>query len=125
MNDLDSKIKEYFPYESVYKSPERYSVFIGKNLPSFIRDWLISKFTEENGELDKEALLEFLETYIPMKNNKIKGELINEGKLIKVLTRIIVEPDVKSGVLRFSIPELNIKFNEGRVPPHIAKNILN
>ncbi|EHP83893.1 BREX system Lon protease-like protein BrxL [Methanotorris formicicus] len=121
MSNLDSKIKRYFPYESVYKSPERYSVFIGKNLPSFIRDWLISKFTDEDGELDKDALLEFLETYIPIKNDKIKGELINEGKTIKILTRIIVEPDVKSGILKFSIPELNIKFSEGRVPQHIAK----
>jgi len=41
MNPLDEKIRNSFPDESVYKIPKRYSVFSGKSLPSFIKDWLI------------------------------------------------------------------------------------
>ncbi|MBU7048062.1 MAG: BREX system Lon protease-like protein BrxL [Theionarchaea archaeon] len=121
MNNLDTKIKETFPEESVYKAPERYSVFSGKNLPSFIKDWLIKKFTDENDELYVDGLLKFLEDHIPQKNDKIKGKLINDNKDIRLLTRIVVVPDIKTGILRFSIPDMGIKLNEGRIPSYVAK----
>lgn len=121
MKDLDTKIKETFPEESVYKAPERYSVFSGKNLPSFIKDWLIKRFTGENDELYANDLLKFLEDHIPQKNDKIKGRLINDRKDITLLTRIVVTPDIKTGILRFSIPDMGIKLNEGRIPSYVAK----
>ncbi|MDD3103817.1 MAG: hypothetical protein PHY24_06355 [Candidatus Cloacimonetes bacterium] len=43
---LDEKIQQYFPLESVYKDPEAYTVFTGRNLPSFVKDWLIKCFSE-------------------------------------------------------------------------------
>lgn len=121
MMELDRKIKNFFPDESVYKIPERYSVFSGKNLPSFIKDWLTKKFTDSDGTLDAEGLLRFLGEHIPQKDSKIKGRLINDGEDITVLARLIIEPDVKTGVLRFSIPDMGIKLNEGKVPSYIAK----
>ncbi len=52
---LDKKIPEVFPEECGYKVEENYSVFTGKNLPSFIKDWLVKKFTDEEETLDKQA----------------------------------------------------------------------
>ncbi|MDI6889412.1 MAG: BREX system Lon protease-like protein BrxL [Thermodesulfovibrionales bacterium] len=121
MNELDKKIRDTFPEESVYKIPERYSVFSGKNIPSFIKDWLIKKFTDIDGTLDSEALLRFLNDHIPQKNSKIKGRMINDAEEIVILTRLVIEPEVKTGVLRFSIPDMGIKLNEGKVPTYIAK----
>ena len=121
MMELDIKIKNYFPDESVYKIPERYSVFSGKNLPSFIKDWLIKRFTDSDGMLDSEGLLRFLNEHIPQKDNKIKGRLINDREEVTILTRLVIEPEVKTGILRFSIPDIGIKLNEGRVQPFIAK----
>lgn len=46
--------------ESVYKVQERYSIFAGRNLPSFIKDWLIKRFTDDDGELYADDLLNFL-----------------------------------------------------------------
>ncbi len=121
MNELDKKIRDTFIDESVYKISERYSVFSGKNLPSFIKDWLIKKFTDSDGTLDKNGLLNFMDEHLPQKDNKIKGRLINDGDDITVLARLIVEPDVKSGILRFAIPDMGIKLNEGKIPSYIAK----
>jgi len=121
MTQLDKKIKELFPEESLYKVPERYSVFSGKNVPSFIKDWLIKKFTDSDGMLDTEGLLRFLNNHIPQKDNKIKGRLINDREEITILTRLVIEPEVKTGILRFSIPDIGIKLNEGRVASFIAK----
>jgi len=52
MNDLDGKIKELFKEESVLKTPERYQIFHGNPLPSFIKDWLIKRFTDKEGDLE-------------------------------------------------------------------------
>ncbi len=122
MNNLDKKIKEIFSEASVYKSPQRYGIFSGKNLPSFIKDWLIKKFTDdENGEIDKSGLLTFMKDHIPSKDSKLKGKLLNDKMPITIFARLIVEPDVKKGIFRFSIPDLGIKFNEGRVSEYIVK----
>ncbi|MBF0102577.1 MAG: BREX system Lon protease-like protein BrxL [Desulfobacterales bacterium] len=121
MNPFDEKIKSSFPDESVYKIPERYSIFSGKNLPSFIKDWLIRKFSDENGELDSSGLLLFLEKHIPHKNSDIKNRIRTYGEEITILTRFIVETDILKNVLRFSIPDLGIKNNEGRIPDYVAR----
>lgn len=119
--NLDLKIKEVFPDESVYKIKENYSVFAGKNIPAFIRDWLIKKFTDSDGVLDKDLLTNFLTKHISYKGLDIKGELLRTKEESTLLTRILVEPDIKNEIFRFSIPDLGIKFNEGRVPLHLIK----
>ncbi len=121
MEQLDEKIKNSFPDESVYKIPDRYSIFSGKSLPSFIKDWLIRKFTDENGELDSHGLLIFLEEHIPHKESDIKNRIRTHGEEVTILTRFIVETDILKNALRFSIPDLGIKINEGKIPDHIAK----
>jgi len=121
MNELDEKIKRIFLEESVFKSPKEYRMFSGYNLPSFVKDWILRKFTDEFGNLDVDALKLFLNTHIAHKGSKIKGTLLNDLKEVRLLARIVVEPDIKSGILRFSIPDIGIKLNEGQIPQYIAK----
>jgi ATP-dependent Lon protease len=117
----NDKIKAIFTEESVYKIPQNYAVFSGYNLPSFVKDWLIKRYTNDNNELDILNLKQFLTNHIVQKGNKIKGSLINDSDERVLLARIVVEPDVKTGILRFSIPDIEIKNNEGVIPQHIAK----
>jgi len=121
MDNLDIKIKQVFPEESVYKIPKRYNIFSGKNLPSFIKDWLIKKFTDDYGELDSDGLLRFLERHIPQKDSAIKNRLRTHREEVTILTRFIVENDIQHDKLKFAIPDLGIKSNEGRIPDYIAK----
>lgn len=116
----DRKIQEIFPEETVFKTPKNYGVFSGQNLPSFVKDWLIKRYTHENGELDIQELKSFLNNHIARKGSKIKGTLMDLQD-ITLLARIIVEPDIKSGILRFSIPDMGIKLNEGSIPQYIAR----
>jgi len=121
MNELDRKIKKIFPEESVFKSPKQYRIFSGYNIPSFVKDWLFKKFIDEFGDLDVNALKLFLNTHIAHKESKVKGTLLNDLKNVTLLARIIIEPDIQSGILRFSIPDVDIKLNEGRIPSYVAK----
>ena len=81
---LDEKIKNVFPEESIYKQPGGYSYFSGLNLPSFIKDWLIKKFTNIKDEVDKEGLNEFLSKHLPGKDSNISGRLI-QGQTLTLL----------------------------------------
>lgn len=121
MDALDKKINDIFPGECVYKTPEKYRIFSGYNIPSFVKDWLIKRYTDGE-EIDQEGLKHFLSTRIAFRGSKMKGELINESKKITLLARIIVEPDIASGKLKFSIPDIEIKLNEGRIPSFLSKN---
>lgn len=121
MNFLDQKIKQYFSGESIYKTPEHYNVFSGKTLPSFIKDWLIKRYTDSVGNLDSASLLSFMDEHIPHKKSFIKSQLRTHRKEITILTRFIVENDIKNDILKFSIPDLGIKPSEGRIPDYVAK----
>ncbi len=121
MNTLDEKIKQAFPDESVIKIPQNYSIFAGKNLPSFIKDFLIKRYTDSYGNLDRNGVLKFLEDHIPSKDNDLKNRLRTHREEVTVLTRFIVETDLKNDKLLFSIPDLGIKSSEGRIPDHVAK----
>ena len=121
MNTLDEKIKIAFPDESVIKIPQNYSVFAGKNLPSFIKDFLIKRYTDNYGKLDRTGVLKFLEDHIPSKDNDLKNRLRTHREEVTVLTRFIIETDLKNDKLLFSIPDLGIKSSEGRIPDFVAK----
>jgi ATP-dependent Lon protease len=121
LNTLDEKIKAAFPVESVYKTAERYRAFSGKSLPSFIKDWLIKKYSDEYGALDKDGLSSFMDNHIPQEDSAIKNRLRTHREQVKLLTRFIVETDIKNDKLKFSIPDLGIKSSEGRIPDYISK----
>ncbi len=120
---LDQKIKKVFPEESVLKIKENYSVFEGKNLPSFIKDWLIKRFVDEEDRLDRDSLLEFIDKFIPQKGaeKRFKGDIMYDKKPKKILTRVIIEPDIKKGIFRFSIPDLGISPKEGIVDEYLIE----
>lgn len=121
MTELDNKIHDIFPEESIYKTPTRYNMFAGVNLPSFIKDWLIKRYSDERENIDKEALFSFLEKHIPAKDSDIKSRLM-KGETIQILVRIIVESDLKSGLFKFSIPDIGIKSNEGRISDYVMRS---
>ncbi len=68
MEGLDEKIKEIFPVESVFKDPEKSKFFANLNIPSYMRDWIVKKFSR-NGELDVQWVREFIQNKIPRKED--------------------------------------------------------
>lgn len=121
MTEISERIRTVFPEESVFKSPKNYNIFSGKSLPSFIKDWLIKKFTDDFGEIDVNGLLNFLNKHIPNKDSDIKNRIRTHGEEVVILTRFIVETDILRNALKFSIPDLGIKSNEGKIPDYVAQ----
>ena len=117
---LDEKVRQIFPEESIYKQPGGDSKLSGLNLPSFIKDWLIKKFTDVNDQIDAEGLKNFLDKHLPGKNSNIRGRLLQKETLT-ILARIIVEVDIKNGIYKFGLPDLGIRTSEGQ----ISRSVIN
>ena len=66
------KLRDCFDEMVVYKDLKKSNFFSALGLPSFLRDWLLKKFADDDGNLDVEELTDFIRTYFPNKEEWIK-----------------------------------------------------
>ena len=93
MKEISNKIRQVFPDLSVLKNPDNYSVFNGRNLPSFVKDYLIKKFVNTEGELDTVGITRFLNEHIPAKGSDVKSMLRTDRIALNLLTRFSISTD--------------------------------
>lgn len=120
MNEnISSKIRTYFAPMAIYKDPNSTdSLFAGRNLPAFVKDYLLKRFINSEGAVDRGGLTTFLNKVIPQDPASVKDRL-GMGEEITLLTRFAIYIDLVKSIRRFSIPDLGIKLNEGQIPPYI------
>lgn len=124
MSELGQKIERVFHNVAVFKDPKSYEVFNGRNLPSFIKDYLISRHMSPDGTLNREKLDKFLVEHIPSDYNAVKSRLM-QGETMTVLTRFIVSTNLKSNKTEFQIPDMGIKLKETEIPYYLVKDFPN
>ena len=102
----DKKIRDVFPDMVVLKNPKRTEFFSNLSLPSYMRDWLTMKFSDENGETDLDRVSDYIDNYIPGKDDfeQFKFRLIN-GETVRFLARLRVTVDIKTGQTTFELPD--------------------
>ena len=118
--NIVDKIHRHFEQMSIYKDPNQTdSLFAGRNLPSFVKDFLLRKYLKGT-EVDKSGLISFLDKVIPTEASTVKDRLAS-GEELTLLTRFIIYIDLVKGVRRFAIPDMGIKLNEGQIPEHVFR----
>ena len=107
------KLKDCFGEMVIYKNLKKSNFFNSLSLPSFMRDFVLQKYQDEEGNFDVDKVKSFLDDYYPKKEdlNKIKDRLLNY-ETVKILGKISVNIDISSGEYSFSLPELGIKNAE-------------
>lgn len=120
MNTVTSnKIREQFATMSIYKDPlATNSLFAGRNLPSFVKDFLLKRYINPDGSVDRLKLTSFLDVVIPKESTEVKDRL-DAGQEVMLLCRFVVYIDLVKGLRRFGIPDLGIKTNEGVIPEYV------
>ena len=91
------------------------------SLPSFLRDWLLKKFGDDEGNFDIEELTDFIHTYLPRKDEwiSIKNRIIVENERVKILTKISVDINIKNQEITFSLPDFGLTNKETIIEPHV------
>ena len=67
--DCKERLRDCFDEMVVYKDLKKTNFFSALSLPSFMRDWLLKKFEDENGNFDKDDMVRFVKKYIPRKDD--------------------------------------------------------
>ncbi len=114
------KLRDCFEEMVVYKDLKNTSFFSTLRLPSFLRDWLLKRFSDDEGNLDMDGLIYFVHTYLPNKEEwlKIKDQIINDSERIQILTKITVDISIKTGEVTFALPDFGLMNNETTIDPY-------
>ncbi len=111
---MDNKIRECFEDMVVYKDLRKSNFFSSLGLPSFLRDWVLKKFEDDEGNYDIEEVTDFIRTYLPKKEEwiSIKNRIVYENERVKILTKVGIDIDIKTGEISFSLPNFGITNKE-------------
>ena len=116
---ISEKVRQHFAPMAIYKDPNSTdSLFAGRNLPAFVKDFLLKKYLNHDGSIDRGKLTSFLDMVIPKEASEVKDK-IGRVDTLTLLVRFIVYIDLVKGVRRFAIPDLGIKLNEGIIPEYV------
>lgn len=103
---LEDKVKEVFADMVVLKDPQRSEYFSNLSIPSYMRDWLVMKFSDDDGVVDYDSVRRYIKRYIPNREDfeQYKFQMVN-GENVQFLARVRVSVDVKSGKTLFELPD--------------------
>lgn len=118
---MEDKLKRYFEDMVVFKDLKESNFFSALKLPSFLRDWLLKMFEDEDGKFDVEEVTNFIKTYIPSKTDwiGIKNRIVVENERVKILTRISVDINITTHEVSFSLPDFGLMNKETLIEPHV------
>ena len=108
---LEDKVRSEFSDMVVLKDPKRAEFFSNLSMPSYMRDWLVMKFSDAQGNIDYDSVLDYTKRYIPDRDafQGIKYKLMC-GERAKFLARVRMNVNLKKGVVEFELPD----FGGGR-----------
>ena len=103
---LENKIREVFADMVVLKDPQRSEYFSKLSIPSYMRDWLVMRFSDEDGAIDYDAVKRYINKYIPSREDyeQFKFRMVN-GENVQFLARVRVTVDIKTGKTLFELPD--------------------
>ena len=113
------KLRSRFDETVVYKDLKKAAFFSSVNLPSFLRDWLLKKTTDDDGNIDFEAITNFVREHLPDQNGweELKERVITEMDRVRILAKIVADVDVRTSEVTFSLPDYGLKNKETFVEP--------
>lgn len=119
-----SKLRSIFSDTLVYKSAQKNRSLHALGIPSYLRDWLVMRFADSQGQVNLDEVFQYVNRYIPRREQweSLKTAMIKEGSRVRFLAKIRVELDVKAGEGLFYLPDLG--FPSRKYEAIIADRVL-
>ena len=118
---MEEKLRQYFEDMVVYKDLKESNFFRALKLPSFLRDWLLKMFEDDEGKFDVEEITNFIHSYIPSKGDwkGIKDRIVLEGEHVKMLTRVSIDISVHNQEVTFALPDFALSNKDTIIEPEV------
>lgn len=110
MQSFEERLRYYFSEMLVYKNPQNTKFFSALSLPSYLRDWLVARFADDDGSIDTEAVAEYVKSTIPRKEEwkGIMFDIVNNFRRARFLAKIKLDLDVATRQSFFSLPDFGV-----------------
>lgn len=125
--ETTQKFRQCFDNMAVYKNLKQNNIFSTLGLPSFMRDWLLQRFEDENGDFSVDELKEFIDTNIPRHDDwtRVKDKIVNNYEHVKMLAKVIVDINIATGAISFSMPDFGLKNKETMIESDVWERCRN
>ena len=113
--EYESKLKQYYGDMLVYKSSANSKFFSALSLPSFMRDWLVMRFSDENGVINKSEVSNYVKRVIPKKEqwNEYLVDMLHNEQTARFLAKVKIDFDAKTKTALFSLPDFEVPKKKG------------
>lgn len=118
---MEEKLRTYFDDMVVFKDLRTSNFFSALSLPSFMRDWLLRRFEDESGYFDSNEVSSFVQRFIPRKSEwmGIKSRIVKDNEHVKMLAKISIEVDVRTGGVSFALPDFGLPAKETIIDDYV------
>lgn len=112
------RLKDAFDEMVLYKDLQKSNFISSFKLPSFMRDWVIKRFQDDDGEIDSESAVEFVKEFIPTKDDwkGILNRIVSFHETVKFLGKISVNINIKNQEISFRLPDFGLDYKETIIP---------
>ena len=119
--DLLERLRDNFEDVLVFKDLRKNNFITSFKLPSFMRDWVLKRFQDEDGIVDVDEVTAFIKQFIPKKEDwkSIKSRVMSDGEHVKFLSKVSVDINIKKNVKSFALPDFNLGFKDTLIPDYV------
>ena len=124
---LRERLMDAFDEMVLYKDLSKGSIISSFKLPSFMRDWVMKKFQDDEGQLDIDEASEFIRTYIPKRGEwkAIQNRIVTQNERVKFLGRVSVNIDIKTQEVSFALPDFGLGYKNTYISPEVWESCSN
>lgn len=118
---LHERLLDAFDEMVLYKDLSKGSIISSFKLPSFMRDWVMKRFQDDEGNLDIDEASEFVRSYIPKKGEwkAIQNRIVTQNERVKFLGRVSVNIDIKTQDVSFALPDFGLGYKDTYISPTV------
>ena len=115
------RLKDCFDTMVVYKDLNQNNFISSFKLPSFMRDFILKNFQDDDGVVDVEGAAEFIRNFIPKKEDwkSIQNRIINNGETVKLLAKISIDINIATGEITFTLPDYGLQKSNTTIPREV------
>jgi len=104
---MEQKLREYFGDMVVFKEPQRSQSFSALSIPSYMRDWIVMRYSDSDGIVNMDEALDFIHQKLPRRDDwdALLHRMVHRNEEITILAKINVQTDVSDRKTYFSLPD--------------------
>jgi len=113
------RFRDAFDEMVLYKDLKKSNFISSFKLPSFMRDWVLKRFQDDDGSIDVDGAADYIRTFIPKKDDwkGIIDRVVTRYERVKFLAKISVGIDIKTQTVSFALPDFGLGSKDTRIPP--------